>query len=207
MPSSARLSRPPIAARAAGRYAAAGAAQASRRVEPARRSVLALCDRQFAPHQARRAARRRTAGRSLYRADRRAAVAARFWPKPAASAAAQAAIDRRAGSAPIAAAAAGHRGRSRSPSRLRRDAGRQADLDANYLRRRAGTSTVMRGATKQAGRFGTVSRCVGNGLQLRGWPAGASAACARPCSGDTGRRNRPDRASAAGSRRRGPRWR
>ena len=44
-------------------------------VEPARRSVLALCDRQFAPHQARRAARRRTAGRSLCRPDRRPAVA------------------------------------------------------------------------------------------------------------------------------------
>ena len=62
-------------ARAAGRYAVAGAAQTSRRVEPARRSLLALCDRQFPPHQARRAARRRTAGRGLYRPDRRAAVA------------------------------------------------------------------------------------------------------------------------------------
>jgi DNA polymerase-3 subunit epsilon len=35
----------PDSARAAGRHAAAGAAQASRRVEPARRSLLTLCDR------------------------------------------------------------------------------------------------------------------------------------------------------------------
>ena len=62
-------------ARAAGGYAAAGAAQASRRFEPARRSLLALCDRQFPPHQAWRAARRGIAGRGLYRPDRRAAVA------------------------------------------------------------------------------------------------------------------------------------
>ena len=62
-------------ARPAGRHAAAGAAQASGRVEPARRSLLALCDRQFPPHQARRVARRRAAGRGLYRSDRGAAVA------------------------------------------------------------------------------------------------------------------------------------
>ena len=71
-----RIKRQPIVARPAGRHAAAGAAQASGRVEPARRSLLALCDRQFPPHQARRAARRRAAGRGLYRPDRGAAVAA-----------------------------------------------------------------------------------------------------------------------------------
>ena len=62
-------------ARPAGRHAAAGAAQASGRVEPSRRSLLALCDRQFPPHQARRAARRRASGRGLYRSDRGPAVA------------------------------------------------------------------------------------------------------------------------------------
>ena len=60
-------------ARAAGRYADAGAAQASRRLEPARRSLPALQDRQLEAHQAWRAARRRAAGRDLCRADRRAA--------------------------------------------------------------------------------------------------------------------------------------
>ena len=55
------------------------APQASGRREPARRSVRALCDRQFAPHQARRAARCRTSGRGLCRADRRAAGAARSF--------------------------------------------------------------------------------------------------------------------------------
>ncbi len=76
-------------ARAAGRHAAAGAPQASGGAEPARRSVRALWDRQFAPHQARRAARRRTPGRGLSRADRRAAGAAR----PRARAASVAAMD------------------------------------------------------------------------------------------------------------------
>ena len=63
-------------ARAFGRHAAAGAAQASRRLQSPRRSLLALCDRQFPSHQARRVARRRIAGRGLYRSDRGAAVAA-----------------------------------------------------------------------------------------------------------------------------------
>ena len=64
-------------ARAAGRYAAAGAPQASGRPEPARRSVRALRHRQFAPHQAWRAARRRDSGRGLSGADRRAPGPAR----------------------------------------------------------------------------------------------------------------------------------
>ena len=64
-------------ARAAGRYAAAGAPQASGGTEPARRSVRALWHRQFAAHQARRAARRRDPGRSLSGTDRRAPGAAR----------------------------------------------------------------------------------------------------------------------------------
>ena len=72
-------------ARAAGRHADAGAAQASRRLEPARRSLRALRDRQFTPHQARRAARRRAPGRGLCRADRRPAGAARSWSRPAAA--------------------------------------------------------------------------------------------------------------------------
>ena len=59
--------------RAAGRHADAGAAPASGRSERARPSVRALRHRQFAAHQARRAARRRAAGRSLCRADRRPA--------------------------------------------------------------------------------------------------------------------------------------
>ena len=54
-----RIKRQADLARPAGRYAATGAPQASGRVEQARRSLLALCDRQFPPHQARRAARRR----------------------------------------------------------------------------------------------------------------------------------------------------
>ena len=70
-------------ARAAGRYADAGAPQASRRVEPARRSLRALRHRQFAAHQARRAARRRAAGRGLCRADRRPPGPARSWSRPA----------------------------------------------------------------------------------------------------------------------------
>ena len=70
-----RIKRPADCARPAGRHAAAGAAQASGGVEPARRSLLALRDRQFPPHQARRLARRRTAGRGLYRPDRGPAVA------------------------------------------------------------------------------------------------------------------------------------
>ncbi len=53
-----------------------GATQASRRLEPARRSLFALRDRQFPPHQAWRAARRRASGRGLCRPDRRAAVGA-----------------------------------------------------------------------------------------------------------------------------------
>ena len=61
--------------RTAGGHAAAGAAQASRGLEPARRSLLALRHRQFPPHQARRAARRGTSGRGLYRSDRCPAVA------------------------------------------------------------------------------------------------------------------------------------
>ena len=59
--------------RAPGRYAAAGAAPASGRAERARSPVPALRHRQFAAHQARRAARCRASGRSLCRADRRPA--------------------------------------------------------------------------------------------------------------------------------------
>ena len=68
-------------ARAADRHADAGAAQASGGPEPARRSVRALRHRQFAPHQARRAARRRNPGRGLCRTDRRAPGAARSCRK------------------------------------------------------------------------------------------------------------------------------
>ena len=59
--------------RAAGRYAAAGAAPASGRPQRARSFVPTLRDRQFAADQARRAARCRASGRSLYRDDRRPA--------------------------------------------------------------------------------------------------------------------------------------
>ena len=71
MPSSSAAKRPLV-----GRERLVDTLMLARRKHPggserARRSVPALRHRQFAAHQARRAARRRTAGRSLYRADRR----------------------------------------------------------------------------------------------------------------------------------------
>ncbi len=57
--SSVDLARPP------GRYAGAGAAQAFGRALQSRCVMRQIRHRQFAPHQARRSARRRNSGRSL----------------------------------------------------------------------------------------------------------------------------------------------
>ena len=79
--------------------------------EPARRSVRALRHRQFAAHQARRAARRRDAGRGLSRADRRAGRRSSILVE-AGRATRRDRAARRSRSA---------RGRSRSPPRLTDD--------------------------------------------------------------------------------------
>ena len=65
--------------RANDRHPAHRPPQASRRIKPARRPVRALRDRQFSPHQARRAARCRAAGRGLCRVDRRPPGATRSF--------------------------------------------------------------------------------------------------------------------------------
>ena len=177
-------------ARSAGRYAAVGAPQASRRVEPARRSLLALCDRQFPPHQARRAARRRAVGRSLYRPDRGAAVATDPGVGNPRSRSAADLAKCRGGSARC-------RWRRGSPMPTARRIAPSSP--------RLGDKPIWNDFLRS--RLAAFSRCadlaVSSALR-RKRPAPQPAA---PCSGGTGRRNRRDRASAAGSRRRAPRSR
>ena len=162
------------------------------RVEPAGRSLLALCDRQFPPHQARRAARRRAIGRSLYRPDRGAAVATDpgvgnpRHDQPAELA------KRRAGSARC-------RWRRESPTRT---AKRIAPSSPRWATSRSGT-IFCRQRPSGVWPLGC-SNCGVSSALRRKRPAPQPAV---PCSGGTGRRNRRDRASGAGSRRRGPRWR
>ena len=180
-----RVERAADRARAAGRHAAAGAAQASGRTEPARRSVRALWHRQFAPHQARRAARRRDPGRGLSGADRRAPGAARPRRER-----------RRRGSAAAAAPWRGASATGRWRPRVT-DADRAAHrefvatLGENALWRnyRRTSAVTVRSAAPARARAAPV------GLQLRS------------SSGDRGRRNPPDRAAAAGSRHCARWWR
>ena len=73
-----RLGHPPIDAEQGRRHAAHLKAQAPLRQQQPRRAVRALRDRQFTPHQARRAARRGDPGRSLYGAARRPAGGSRL---------------------------------------------------------------------------------------------------------------------------------
>ena len=89
-----------------------------------------------------------------------------------------------------AAGAANHRRGPRSASRFRRHLGRQADLERFSARRPSGESSGC-------------SIGVSSALR-RKRPAPQPAV---PCSGGTARRNRRDRASMAGNRRRGRRWR
>ena len=77
MPSSPGSASRAVDAGPRRRHAGARAAQASDGPEFARRALPPLRHRQQPPHQARRAARFGTAGRSLYRADRRQAGRAR----------------------------------------------------------------------------------------------------------------------------------
>ena len=140
-------------------------------------SLDALCaalrHRQFAAHQARRAARRRAAGRGLSRADRRAAGAAQPGRRDEPERADRLRHHGGAG-ARDAARAAGHRGEN--APRIGRSWRRSA-------RRRSGRSTWRR-------------RLI---AERRRTPAGRAAS--RPSSGDRARRNRPDRSAAAGIRR------
>ena len=128
MPSSSAPARPRHRPRAAGRHAAARAPQASGRAEPAGRPVRALRHRQFAPHQARRAARCRAPCRGLYRADRRAAGhphPGRYeWSERAGHG-----RDRGVACSRHAAAPAGDVGGPRRPSRLHRHPRRRRDLE------------------------------------------------------------------------------
>ena len=85
-----RIDAPADRARAAGRHAVPGAAQAFGRALQSRCAVRALRHRQFAAHQAWRAARRRDPGRGLSGIDRRAPGATRPCRKRRARAAAAA---------------------------------------------------------------------------------------------------------------------
>ena len=157
-----------VGARPAGRHADAGAAQASRRLEPARRSLRALPDRQLAPHQARRAARRRASGRGLCRADRRAPGAARpgrrSWPARARRAAAPVAIARAAAAARAA----------RSPTT---NAPRTAPSSRRSAQARSGGSTGRRTAAA----IGAATPYL-NLLLRRRAPTRCSARCGCTCA-------------------------
>ena len=171
-------------ARTAGRYVGAGAAQTFGRALQSRCAVRQIRHRQFAPHQARRAARRRNSGRSLSGADRRAAGVARPGRKYGRAAA----VDARRRSASSA------RGRAAAAAA---DARPNAPRIANSSRRSA----------KQAVWRNYRIRCGLILSSLRRRLRRAACAAPAPFSGGRARRNRPGRAAAAGSRHCAPWWR
>ena len=190
MPSSSVPAHAADRARSAGRHAAAGAAQVSGRPEPARRSVRALRHRQFAPHQARRAARRRAAGRGLSRADRGAPGPARACRRGDGAA-------RRTGRPR---ASRGASGAARCRASPRPSAPRIVPSS-----RRSGPHAIWRDyldARRRTARPASAPSPASDGsADVRPARPGAGWRLRPPCAADTARRNRSDRAGAAGSRR------